>query len=78
MDADTYARGVNHGWDAANFAEAYGTAETPEQEASRRAQEYADVTPSFDVSAYRTGFAEGWELFTNGQWQDGSPREQED
>ncbi len=72
---DTHERGIAQGWDAANYADAYGSSETPEQEAARRGQEYADVDPTFDVSAYTTGFAEGWERYTNGQWQDGTPKE---
>jgi len=76
-DRETHARGVDHGWDAANYADAYGVTQTQEEEAAARAAQYAEVDPSFDTSAYTTGFAEGWERFTEGQWQDGSPREQE-
>lgn len=57
------------GWDAANFAEAYGTQEPAEDEAARRAAEQSGYEPR----AWETGFIEGWERFLEGMYPDGTP-----
>lgn len=75
---DEYERGLHHGWDAANYAGAYGEEEPPEQEARRRAGEYASVTPAFDVDTYVAGFMMGHVRHVGGQWQDGTARDEDD
>lgn len=62
---DVVSRGISHGWDAANYAEAYGQTETAHEEATRRGD---------GDTRYVDGFMEGWERYANNQWQDGTPR----
>lgn len=59
-------RGENHGWSAANYAEAYGSEETSQQEAERRA---AEEFPGADQQGLReeyvSGFLAGWEEYND-------------
>ena len=69
------ARGLDHGWDAANYADAYGSKETRDKEAHRRAgEEYRFTAQHRERWAYESGFLDGWDNFTDSLWQDGSPR----
>ncbi|MFG1820562.1 hypothetical protein ACGFIF_42865 [Kribbella sp. NPDC049174] len=61
---EMFARGRNAGWDASNFAVAYG-GDTFDLESLQ--QEHG--------TDYVNGFAEGVYRYLNGQWQDGTPRE---
>ncbi len=65
--------GLSNGWGAANYAEAYGTDESPDAEAWRRSIEQV----SYDRHEWVAGFLEGWQLCDNGCWQDGSPRDED-
>lgn len=60
--SDAYLRGQNHGYDAANYALSYGTEETTEAEAQRRAAEYFPDDKR-DRTEYQNGFLTGWEDF---------------
>lgn len=67
---EAFERGIQHGWDAANFAEAYGSDETRQQEGRRRAEFEVGAE---DKAAYRRGFNVGWDRFAEGLWSDGTP-----
>lgn len=76
--------GRSHGWDSANYAEAYGQTKTETwgQEAARRAgQRYPDGYPVRFVGAvrqeYREAFVEGVTLFESGKYPDGTPMEED-
>lgn len=71
--SDYFIRGQSHGWDAANYAEAYGRDESVAREAARRSRDVA--TDPADRSAYRWGFVSGYEHFQRGEWSDGQPRD---
>jgi hypothetical protein len=65
-DREAYARGLNRGWDHANFCEAYAPEET-------------DLVPT-DVDgphqlSYQAGWREGVRRYLANQWQDGKPRD---
>lgn len=68
--SEHYKRGVNDGWDSANYAIAYGSDEDLREEAQRRADE---LGYSAD---YVTGFCKGHERYLSNQWQDGSPMDE--
>lgn len=72
------ARGLNDGWSAANYAEAYGTdaGETLEQQSERRGREGYGLAVE-EAEAYIEGFREGVERYWADQWQDGTPRDPE-
>jgi len=62
--SELFARGVDHGWGAANYANAYG----------------GDIRPSRDQSPdsddYRAGFWTGAQRFHDDEWQDGTPMDE--
>ncbi|GAA1616582.1 hypothetical protein GCM10009789_83260 [Kribbella sancticallisti] len=74
---EAYARGMDEGWSAANYAAAYGqSGESLADEAARRAWErYSDA--AVECCAYVSGFTEGAERYEADQWQDGTPRHDE-
>lgn len=72
VERDSYATGLTHGWDSANYADSYGRDESVLHELGRRAREF----PAGDERrAYRDGFLAGYEHFLQGAWPDGQPRD---
>lgn len=65
--SEAYDRGVSHGWDAANYADAYGQDETRAAEATRRARDYYPHDIAARV-AYVDGFAAGAARFDAGRY----------
>lgn len=72
---EAFQRGISHGWDARNYAEAYGTTESRDDEGRRRSQ-YEVGTEA--QAEYARGFSVGWNRFEAGLWSDGTPREVDD
>lgn len=71
-ETEAAARGLSHGWDAQNYANAYGTDEPIEDEAKRRALElYPDHSTARD--SYACSFILGAKAYENDQYPDGSP-----
>lgn len=62
--SEAYQRGHSHGWDAANYANAYGGSETTTAEGQRRAAEtYSGQDQQQEREDYLEGFLEGWEAY---------------
>lgn len=73
--SEAFARGISHGWDAANYAEAYGRTESRDDEGQRRS--HFEIGAE-DQAAYRRGFTVGWNRFEAGLWSDGTPVTEDD
>lgn len=71
---DGYQRGLNAGWTAANYADAYGETALPSNRAYRRSSHYGDSGKAY-YSGWSTGYAEGVEYFEGGLYTDGTPIE---
>jgi hypothetical protein len=73
-ESEAAARGLSHGWDSANYADAYGRDEALKDEAWRRALE---LYPAHTVAreAYAASFLVAAENYAAGTYPDGSPRE---
>jgi hypothetical protein len=59
MTENKYVYALNRGWDAANYAEAYGE----------------EIVNHYKNTDYEAAFALGVERYQVGLWQDGSPRD---
>ena len=75
-ELNAYAHGLADGWDAANFATAYGPDShdglTIEDKGFARSEsEYAESNLRV---AYYEGWAKGVERYDNDQWADGAPK----
>lgn len=68
----SYDAGLNRGWDAANFADAYGVDPAKGGKEKQAATSSTEQT-FYDSGEFLNGFQEGWELFDNDQYPDGSP-----
>lgn len=68
---EVYETGVLHGWESANYGEAYGRDEAPVREAARRSREHGHDAE--DRTCYRDGFCAGFERFQRGEYPDGQP-----
>lgn len=69
---DAYESGIAHGWNAANFEDAYGARDRS-----------ADTRPGWvkstdQISGYDTGWHDGYDRYFDDLWQDGSPREDDE
>jgi hypothetical protein len=81
MNSYHFDRGVEAGYEAANFRNAYGVQPGEEKEVSeeakrRAAEKYGtsgpDRAPRDDWAA---GFVIGWSRYEANEWSDGTPRE---
>lgn len=71
-----YELGVDHGWDAANYDEAYGTESSPELPATLATGSGLDSAEERElgVQDFTAGWLVGGERYRDGQWQDGTDR----
>jgi hypothetical protein len=70
-ESEAIACGLSHGWDAQNYADAYGSEESISDQSVRRARElYSDHTVARE--AYLTAFRTGAEHYRDGRYFDGS------
>lgn len=74
---NSHNAGIHRGWNAANFADAYGI-DPEEGGKEKQAATISSGQTFYDSGEFLNGFREGWELFENGQWQDGSPMGDDD
>ncbi|MER7009927.1 hypothetical protein ABT324_00665 [Saccharopolyspora sp. NPDC000359] len=65
VDDEAYAAGVDRGWDAANYAEAYGG--NPMDGIGAH---------SYSGPDFEAGYREGIDRFQRSQWADGTSREE--
>lgn len=63
---DAYQAGLSVGWDAANYAEAYG---------GNPSKDEPDVPSWYDSHFYLNGYHRGIHRYQTGRWADGSARD---